>query len=223
MARLFTYTIPFDDGAAPNPFNGMCTLAICKPAIRRAALPGDWIAGFGSRQAPSGDKSGHLVYAMCVEEVLTLREYDRLAPTRWPHRIPDVGSAALQDRLGDCIYDYSTGHPRQRQGVHDAGNRATDLGGENVLISRDFYYFGRRAIRLPDSLRAILHQTQGHKSTCNAPYVDPFIRWLRAAAPDVGQVYGWPDSVVDWGRSSGCSACAIRRDDDSFDRECMDD
>jgi hypothetical protein len=73
------------------------------------------------------------------------------------------------------------------------------------------------------NLRAILHQTQGHKSTCNAPYVDPFVRWLRTAAPNVGQVYGWPDSVFDWDRSSGCSACAIRRDDDSFDRECMDD
>ena len=35
--QLFTYTIPIDDGAAPNPFRGMCSLAICKPRIRREA------------------------------------------------------------------------------------------------------------------------------------------------------------------------------------------
>ena len=37
MTRLFTYCILVDDGAAPNLFWGVCTLAICKPAIRRAA------------------------------------------------------------------------------------------------------------------------------------------------------------------------------------------
>lgn len=45
--RLFSYCIPVDDGAAPNPFWGVCTLAICKPAIRRVAEVGDWIAGVG--------------------------------------------------------------------------------------------------------------------------------------------------------------------------------
>jgi len=40
-ADLYSYTVRYDDGAAPNPFNGMCTLAICKPAIRRTAAPGD--------------------------------------------------------------------------------------------------------------------------------------------------------------------------------------
>lgn len=79
MPRLFTYTIPIDDGAAPNPFGGMCTLAICKPGIRRVAKKGDWIAGLGSKYAPSGDLSARLVYAMRVEEVLSLREYDRRA------------------------------------------------------------------------------------------------------------------------------------------------
>lgn len=220
MPRLFTYTIPYDDGAAPNPFNGMCTLAICKPSIRRAARPGDWIAGFGSKYAPSGDLSGRLVYAMLVQEVLTLEEYDRLAQTRWPHRVPDILSLAMQDRLGDCIYDYTKGSPpAQRSGVHDSGNILTDLSGENVLISYDFVYFGSRAIRLPDKLRPILHQTQGHKSTCNADYFEDFVAWLRSTAPAAGQVYGWPDSVVDWGNHTRCGGCEIRRIDDANDRE----
>lgn len=71
MERLFTYTIPFDDGAAQNPFHGMCSLAICKPAIRRVAKAGDWVAGLGSKNAPSGDLSkrlGDCIYDFCKAE-----------------------------------------------------------------------------------------------------------------------------------------------------------
>lgn len=35
MPTLYTYCIPYDDGAAPNPYWGICTLVICKPVIRR--------------------------------------------------------------------------------------------------------------------------------------------------------------------------------------------
>jgi hypothetical protein len=149
----------------------MCSLAICKPRIRSTAKTGDWVAGLGSKNAPSGDSSGRLVYAMRVEEVLLLEEYDRRAPTDWPHRIPDPDSADLSERLGDCIYDFSGGRPVQRPGVHGPMNVDTDLGGKNALVSRDFYYFGSRAIPLPNDLLPICHQTQSHKSDANAPFV----------------------------------------------------
>jgi Nucleotide modification associated domain 2 len=70
MPRLFSYTIPIDDGSAPNPFRGMCSLAICKPGIRRVAKRDDWVAGLGSKNAPRGDLRDRLVYAMRVQEVL---------------------------------------------------------------------------------------------------------------------------------------------------------
>lgn len=218
MPRLFTYTIPVDDGAAPNPFYGMCSLAICKPGIRRTAQEGDWVAGLGSRNAPGGDLSGHLVYAMCVEEVLSIQDYDHLAPTRWPHRIPNVRSLALQDRLGDCIYDYSGSTPTQRLGVHGAGNISTDLSGENVLISRDFYYFGNRARKLPDYLLPICHQTQGHRSNSNAPFFGQFVSWVRSIVPSSGQIYGWPDFIIEWG-AVPCGGCTIRQLDNQNDPE----
>ncbi len=220
MPRLFTYAIPVDDGAAPNPFRGMCSLAICKPGIRRVARKGDWVAGLGSKNAPSGDLSGHLVYAMCVEETLSLKQYDQQAPVKWPHRIPNVHSADLSERLGDCIYDYSKGAPIQRCGVHGPGNVETDLSGENVLISRDFYYFGSRAIRLPDYLLPICHQTQGHRSDCNAPYFDQFVAWLRNLELSPGQMHGWPDFIIDWGAVSSCGGCSIRKLDDENDQSC---
>lgn len=219
MPRLFTYTIPIDDGAAPNPFRGMCSLAICKPGIRRVAKKGDWVAGLGSKDAPSGDLSGHLVYAMHVESVLSLREYDEQAPTEWPYRIPDVGSLDLSERLGDCIYDYSQRTPKQRPSVHGPANVETDLSGENVLISRDFYYLGNRAIKLPDYLLPLCHQTQGHRSGSNDPYFDCFVSWLRNLKLTPGQ-HAWPDFIVNWSAASSCGGCAIRKVDDENDRPC---
>lgn len=124
--RLFTYTIPVDDGAAPNPFFGMCSLAICKPGIRRVAKPGDWVAGLGSVNAPSGNLSKHIVYAMRVEKVLTMKQYDEQSLSKWPHRIPNPDSMDLAERLGDSIYDYSSGKPVQRPGVHGPNNKAFD-------------------------------------------------------------------------------------------------
>jgi hypothetical protein len=220
MPRLFTYTIPIDDGAAPNPFRGMCSLAICKPGIRRVAKKGDWVAGLGSKDAASGNLSGHLVYAMRVETVLSLKEYDEHAPAEWPFRIPDVASLDLSERLGDCIYDYSEGIPKQRPSVHDNSNVKTDLSGENVLISRDFYYLGNRAIKLPNHLLPICHQTQGHRSDSNAPYFDFFVAWLRNLGLAPGQIHGWPDFVVEWGPDSSCGSCAIRKLDDENDQPC---
>ena len=47
--RIFRYVVRFDSGAAPNPFGGWCSLAICKPGIRRTAGVTDWIIGLRSR------------------------------------------------------------------------------------------------------------------------------------------------------------------------------
>jgi hypothetical protein len=215
--RLFTYTIPVDDGAAPNPFRGLCTLAICKPGIRSAASKGDWVAGLGSRNAPSGDLSRRLVYAMRVSEVVTMPDYDRLAPSRWPSRIPNIVSNDLSERLGDCLYDFSAASPRQRSGVHDQGNQPTDLRGKNVLVSTHFYYFGAKAIPLPAPLYPICHQRQGHRSDLNDPYVESFISWISSLKLTPGQLYGWPDYIVDWGKSAGCG-CRAREIDGENDQ-----
>lgn len=221
MTRLFSYTIPIDDGAAPNPFHGMCSLAICKPTIRRVAQPGDWVAGLGSKNAPGGrDLSGRLVYAMRVEEVVPLAEYDRRAPQEWPHRIPNLQSLDLADRLGDCIYDFGAGErepPKQRPGVHAAENIKADLDGVNALVSRHFYYFGNRPIELPEGLKKICHQGQGHKSNANDPYVERFVNWLEGLGLRAGQIYGWPDFIIDWSServACGCEPRAQERPDD---------
>lgn len=229
MPRLFTYIIPSDDGAAPNPFNGMCSLAICKPVIRRVAKPGDWVAGIGSKNPQSGrDLSSHLVYAMCIEQVISLREYDQRARACWPHRIPNIRSYALQDSLGDCIYDYSNGslNPVQRRSVHNVGNATKDfkdfgaqdhkdLRGKNVLLSfNKFYYFGNQAIPIAPQLADINphknNQTQGHRSYANAKDFDNFIKWIETFPP--GQ-HGWPDHMFEL-TCGGCTPPSL--DDNKY-------
>jgi hypothetical protein len=219
--RLFTYTIPVDDGAAPNPFGGYCTLTICKPAIRRVAKEGDWVAGFGSKNSPSGDLSGKLVYAMEVTQVLSMEEYDIFAPSQWPFKIPDINSMNLSSRLGDCIYDFSVAPPKQRDGVHGVGNMVTDLSGQNALLSSRYYYFGRNAITIPEHLYPILHQTQGHKSSANDKYVNEFVNWIVSLKLVPGQLYGWPDFIVSWSSELNCG-CMKRQCDAESDREMME-
>jgi hypothetical protein len=192
MPRLFTYCIPVDDGAAPNPYWGVCTLAICKPKIRRTAKVGDWVVGTGST---SRAFSGMVVYAMEVSSVMTLAEYDIWTQAYLPQKIPDVRDQDLRRRVGDSIYDFSSAPPNQRPGVHDRGNRETDLGGRNVLLSMNFHYFGSHPVPLPPHLQPIIHQTQGHKVNANDAHVVPFVQWLEDQQFERNCLVGNPDRL----------------------------
>ena len=59
-AKLFVYVIARDFGFAPNPFFGSCTLATCKPGIRKGANAGDWILGVAGR------KLGKSIHRKCI-------------------------------------------------------------------------------------------------------------------------------------------------------------
>lgn len=55
-SHLYVYAITRDFGFAPNPFHGSCTLATCKPGIRKSAKVGDWILGVGGANLKSAKK-----------------------------------------------------------------------------------------------------------------------------------------------------------------------
>jgi hypothetical protein len=154
LMQLFSYCIPVDDGAAPNPYFGICTLTICKPVIRRTAETGDWVIGTGSINSPIGDISKKVVYMMEVTKKIPLQDYDMLCKVEYPGKIPDFNSKDPKKKLGDCIYDFSTNPPTQRKGVHGPDNVLRDLNGKFSLISEHFYYFGNKPIELPDFLVA---------------------------------------------------------------------
>lgn len=175
MPKLYSYCIINDHGAAPNPFWGICTLAICKPVIRRSASVGDWIVATGSAKHNLTDQ---LVYAMRVSRVMTLKEYDSFCRLELPNKIPVYKTTDMRLKVGDCIYDFSAGEPRLRPSVHTEENKEKDLGGINVLLSDHFFYFGSKPIPLPNDLLPIVRQGQGHKSTTNASYLEKFVAWI---------------------------------------------
>lgn len=209
---LYTYCLRYDDGAAPNPYHGLCTLAICKPAIRRVAKPGDWVVGLGSSQSPIGDISGHVVYAMRINKRLSLRDYDGFCRDHLQGKIPKWASDNFVERVGDCIYDYSRpDDPVLRASVHTERNRQVDLSGRNALLSKHFFYFGNRPVQLPVHLQPIVHQTQGHKSNANAQYVAPFGEWIGSLGLEPRGLYGEPQLKSEiLANADSCSRCSDR-------------
>ncbi|MFX0125956.1 MAG: hypothetical protein ACFFAE_20210 [Candidatus Hodarchaeota archaeon] len=191
--KLFSYCLRYDDGAAPNPFWGICTLTICKPAIRRTASIGDWVVGTGSKKVRGhGDLSNRLVYAMKITDKKTLKEYDSFCREKAPKKIPDWEHRDYRRRLGDCLYDYSTKPPIQRKGVHNKKNVKTDLSGKNSLISNHFYYFGDKPIAIPESLKPIVLQRQGHRKDLNETYIPLFLEWIEGQNLELNTLYGNP-------------------------------
>lgn len=232
MSKIYSYVLRYDDGAAPNPFWGFCTLTICKPVIRRTASVGDWVIGTGSAHAynNSGGRpnmAGQLVYAMKISQKLTLAEYDAFCKENLPDKMPNASAKDWRYRMGDCIYDFSSGmSPQIRGGVHNENNRTRDLGGINALISDHFYYFGEEACPLPLDLLQIVKENQGHKKITNPDLVHKFEHWI--AQFERNKLYGEPqmrfafDKVLDEVLISACSKNHLEADEEeeAFEEIC---
>lgn len=184
MTKIYSYVLRIDDGAAPNPFWGLCTLTICKPAIRRNAQIGDWVIGTGSKKTNLKDGrfydfSDSIVYAMKITDKKTLRDYDEYCNKSLTKKIPQFKTMNWELRVGDCIYDYSKGdEPTIRKGVHNEGNRKRDISGQNALLSNYFYYFGIEARPFPAELKEIIKRNQGHKKIEKVQLVEKFENWI---------------------------------------------
>jgi len=160
---LCSYIVTHDTGFAPNPFFGHCTLACCKPEIRRHATEGDWIVGLTSRAMGKGNR---IVYFMRVDEKMDFQGYWR--DRRFRRKMPRYDED-LQVRCGDNIYEpLPNGEFRQLRSMHSNGEaedperKAHDLGGVYVLVSETFAYFGSKALTLPPELSE-LAVGRGHK------------------------------------------------------------
>lgn len=226
MTKIYSYVLRVDDGAAPNPFWGVCTLTICKPAIRRTAKIGDWIIGTGSKNSRLKDGNicdfaDSVIYAMKVTDIKTLKEYDRYCNESLPRKIPRWNSKDWRLRVGDCIYNYSTSdNPTLREGVHGENNINTDMSGKNALISNVFYYFGAEARPLPFELRNLIKRNQGHKKIENVELINLFETWLSQF--EMNRVYAAPQ--MSWlftiqSTDENYNACPTRDFDDSEDEE----
>lgn len=223
--NLYSYTVAIDDGAAPNPYGGVCTLTICKPAIRRKAQVGDWIVGLGSKTAPGSRDMGHcVIYAMQVSQVMSLADYDAHCRASLRAKLPVWrASEPFEHQVGDCLYRQGAdGNWSQRPGVHGRGNQPKDLRGENALLAEEnFFYFGDLGVDLAVEFRSICHPTQGHKVHANNDIKEDVVRWLQGGLgagyrPRI--LYGKPvhRHLVRAGlpQGGGCGSCRADEDDE---------
>ena len=190
--KYFTYILKWDSGFAPNPFYGFCTLATCKSRIREKAEKGDWIIGLGAKNQ-NGSKAknycGRLVYAMKVTEKITFDQYwrDKRFFKKRPNKKSNKGEC------GDNIYCKSSNGKwvQAPDSFHNDKHIKGDIKSNFVLISKNFYYHGKKHISIPNSLKTLINkswQQKGHKILIDQPwrnhkYLDEIsgkslIKWL---------------------------------------------
>ncbi len=163
---LFAYAITRDFGFAPNPFHGFCTLATCKPKIRKSAKPGDWIMGIGGSTLPAVKRRCLLL--MKVEEKVSFQEYwedERFSlkkPVRNGSRVLMLGDNIYHNE-GNGIWIQEDSHHSNPDGTPNSMNLRVDTGTtDQVLISRCFLYFGDKAASV--DLESIGYgRIRGHK------------------------------------------------------------
>lgn len=143
-SHLRSYVMVSDTGFAPNVTGGYCTLATCKPRIRRNASVGEWVMGTPSKS----DGQENLTYLTRIDEAMSYDEYYR--DDRFEIKKPE------NDPVGDNIYYEQDGLLIQdeRARFHtDQSNRERDLNADRVLMGEMFWYFGENRVTIPESIR----------------------------------------------------------------------
>jgi hypothetical protein len=196
---LYSYVITRDFGFAPNPFHSACTLATCKPVIRRVANVGDWIVGTG---AAKYNRTGQLICAMHVSETMSYEAY--WSDPRFLAKRPDLTGSRMQ-AFGDNIYSRDAGgewtqldsHHSLPGGEINAANVKDDTQTNRVLVASEFWYFGAEAPLIPAVFRgdgdANICTHRGHKKTFAPGLVEEFLAWLNEQPSGfLGRPDRWP-------------------------------
>lgn len=186
--KCYRYKMDHDYGFAPNPFWGVMTLATCKGSIRSSSNLeiGDLVIATGGRVL--NKYIGHLIFAMKVEKIITFDEY-------WNN--PDfqckkpVFNGSVMQMYGDNVYHTNPqtkeviqercAHTVEGKNPKDTGQYRRDIRGKNVLISRNFYYFGANAPELPDEFKHMASTVRNME--CNhvdEETVKKFADWLQS-------------------------------------------
>jgi hypothetical protein len=148
--KLYSYVMTVDDGFAPNPTGGICTLAYCMRRMRRTVQVGDYVIGLAGnkyRKRRGVEWPAYpIIYAMRVTDVIGFDEFSRRNPEHFnPH--PDTRCQVATDR---------------------------------VLIGEDFIYWGGGGPLLPREFSVLIKpKGPGHLCNFPQCVVRAFIRWFR--------------------------------------------
>ena len=200
--RLFSYVVARDYGFAPNPFFGVCTLATCKPRVRKTAAIGDWVIGTGSAKR---GRQGYLVYAMRVAEALTFNEY--WADPRFQQKKPNL-RGSLKQAFGDNIYfrdeseqwNQLDSHHSYQGGAQNPHNIWNDTQTDRVLIGIKYAYWCGGGPKIDEAFRNYDGQDicagRNHRSNFPPGLVDGFITWIRSLG-----AHGYLGDPLDWSKT----------------------
>lgn len=188
MAKTYVYVVDRDFGFAPNPFHGSCTLATCKPHIRKKAVVGDWVVGMGGVNLQA---VGRCVFAMLVTQKMTFDEYwsDPMFLDKKP-----VRNGSQRMMVGDNIYHHNSdggkwiqadSHHSNADGSVNIHNLQRDTTtSDKVLISQDFFYFGKEAPIVPAALLEGLNYKNGRGHRIfDLEDANCLIEWLQGCLP----------------------------------------
>lgn len=169
-----SYVITHDYGFAPNPYGGMLTLATCKPVIRNNATLGDIVVATGSTKGAYGNK---LIYVGKISEIVIMDKY--FEDLRFESKKPRGTSG--ESCRGDNIY-YKRGDKwlQLENKFHGEDNMEHDLKSKNVLICEEFWYFGDKALEIPEKFLEIVKSGRGHKNISNQDVISDFLYWLNS-------------------------------------------
>jgi len=206
VMTLYSYVVDHDNGFAPNPYYGVCTLAHCKYArgdrknVVELAKVGDWVVGTGGNSRKTAG-NGKLVYAMRVDERMTLKQY--YADPRFEKKKPNDGS--YQRRKGDNL------------------PTAKHLTKRFVLISKYYFYFGEKALKIPKRFRIhpvhpLEKKGPGFRSKFSDKFVRSFTRWLQRnyRLRMLGKPHGYALERATWPSAYPCTV----REEKSSRRVC---
>jgi hypothetical protein len=165
MNRFYVYKMTVDNGGAPCIQQGVLSLAICKPRIRKTAKKGDVVFGFAANQLGDAVANNALIYVAEVTDSVRGEEYY---------------SRKKFSRRPDCIYEWNGMYFSRRKGAKFHNNKDDlkhDLGvypgyiKAQILLSEKFRYFREespitlrtRTQKFPCLSRLIGSLTQGER------------------------------------------------------------
>lgn len=181
MNRVFMYVVDRDFGFAPNPFHGYCSLATCKPGIRKSASINDWVIGMGGGRLKA---TGCCVYAMRVAEKISFSEYwhnpaynDKKPVRNGTKRMLVGDNIYHQDESGNWLQANS--HHSHEDGSINMHNVLNDTQSNHVLLSHHFFYFGQSAPEVPNEiLTAIGYKNRRNYRVFTTDQCALLIQWL---------------------------------------------
>lgn len=179
---IWRYVLASDTGLAPHILDGVCSLAVCKPMIRRYGRPGEWVMGFAT--AAESDGNPLVKYVMYVTDKLPFENYCRA----WGGKRRDAFYRYDDD--ADGVW-YDNGYSDHDSSKGDEERR--DKGGRHVLVSTDFLHFGtkprnlifelmpiceRKGLYADEIAHKLWHRGIGQSKYCCPNAYEVFREWI---------------------------------------------